>query len=95
MHAPIGFRLFEQLILLAIGLLLVLSLSGLLRVWQWKQNAQVGEGVTYDLRMAIRSSLRNPIPGRSNHRELIWRCNADASIEGTPQAGSANWAPSG
>jgi ATP-binding cassette subfamily B protein len=48
----------DQLILLAIGLLLIPSLSGLFRVWQRKLNARVGEGVTYDLRMAIYAHLQ-------------------------------------
>ena len=48
----------DHLILLAIGLLLIPSLGGLLRVWQRRLNAQVGEGVTYDLRMAIYSHLQ-------------------------------------
>ena len=48
----------DQLILLAIGLLLIPSLSGLFRVWQRMLNAQVGEGVTYDLRMAVYEHLQ-------------------------------------
>jgi len=48
----------EQLFLLAIALLVMPSLSGLFRVWQRKLNAQVSEGVTYDLRMAIYAHLQ-------------------------------------
>lgn len=70
----------EQLILLAIGLLLIPSLSGLFRVWQRKLNAQVGEGVTYDLRMAIYAHLqRMSLQFYTNTKvgELISRLNND------------------
>jgi ATP-binding cassette subfamily B protein len=70
----------EQLIFLAIGLLLIPSLSGLFRVWQRKLNAQVGEGVTYDLRMAIYTHLqRMSLQFFTNTKvgELISRLNND------------------
>ena len=70
----------EQLILLAIGLLLIPSLSGLFRVWQRKLSAQVGEGVTYDLRMAIYAHLqRMSLQFFTNTKvgELISRLNND------------------
>ena len=72
----------EQLILLAIGLLLIPSLSGLFRVWQRKLSAQVGEGVTYDLRMAIYAHLqRMSLHFFTNTKvgELISRLNNDVS----------------
>jgi ATP-binding cassette subfamily B protein len=70
----------EQLIFLAIGLLLIPSLNGLFRVWQRKLNAQVGEGVTYDLRMAIYTHLqRMSLQFFTNTKvgELISRLNND------------------
>jgi len=70
----------EQLIFLAIGLLLIPSLSGLFRVWQRKLSAQVGEGVTYDLRMAIYTHLqRMSLQFFTNTKvgELISRMNND------------------
>jgi ATP-binding cassette, subfamily B, bacterial len=69
-----------QLIFLAVGLLLIPSLSGLLRVWQRKLSAQVGEGVTYDLRMAIYTHLqRMSLQFFTNTKvgELISRMNND------------------
>jgi ATP-binding cassette subfamily B protein len=70
----------QQLILLAIGLLLIPSLSGLFRVWQRKLSAQIGEGVTYDLRMAIYAHLqRMSLQFFTNTKigELISRLNND------------------
>jgi ATP-binding cassette subfamily B protein len=70
----------EQLIFLAVGLLLIPSLSGLFRVWQRKLSAQVGEGVTYDLRMAIYSHLQHmSLQFFTNTKigELISRLNND------------------
>jgi len=70
----------DRLILLAFGLLLIPSLSGLFRVWQRKLNAQVGEGVTYDLRMAIYAHLqRMSLQFYTNTKvgELISRLNND------------------
>jgi ATP-binding cassette subfamily B protein len=70
----------EQLILMALALLLIPSFSGLFRVWQRKLNAQVGEGVTYDLRMAIYAHLqRMSLRFFTNTKvgELISRLNND------------------
>ncbi len=70
----------KQLIFVAIGLLLIPSLGGLFRVWQRKLNALVGEGVTYDLRMAIYAHLqRMSLQFFTNTRvgELISRLNND------------------
>jgi ATP-binding cassette, subfamily B, bacterial len=70
----------EQLVLLAIGMLLIPLLSGLFRVWQRKLNAQIGEGVTYDLRMAVYTHLqRMSLHFFTNTRvgELISRLNND------------------
>jgi ATP-binding cassette, subfamily B, bacterial len=70
----------EQLIFLAVGLLLIPSLIGLFRVWQRKLSAQVGEGVTYDLRMAIYTHLqRMSLQFFTNTKigELISRLNND------------------
>jgi ATP-binding cassette subfamily B protein len=69
-----------QLIVLALGLLFIPSLSGLFRVWQRQLNAQVGEGVTYDLRMAIYAHLqRMSLQFYTNTKigELISRLNND------------------
>jgi ATP-binding cassette subfamily B protein len=77
----------DQLILLAIGLLIIPSLSGLFRVWQRRLNAQVGEGVTYDLRMALYSHLqRMSLQFFTNTRtgELISRLNND--VQGAQNA---------
>jgi ATP-binding cassette subfamily B protein len=70
----------EGLVLLAIGLLLTPSLSGLFRVWQRNLSAQIGEGVTYDLRMAIYTHLlRMSLQFFTNTKmgELISRLNND------------------
>jgi ATP-binding cassette subfamily B protein len=70
----------EGLVLLAIGLLLIPSLSGLFRVWQRKLSAQIGEGVTYDLRMALYTHLqRMSLQFFTNTKmgELISRLNND------------------
>ena len=69
-----------QLVLLAIVLLLIPSLSGLFRVWQRKLNAQVGEGVTFDLRMVVYNHLhRMSLQFFTNTRvgEMISRLNND------------------
>ncbi len=69
-----------QLILLAIGMLFIPGLSGLFRVWQRRLNAQIGEGVTYDLRMAIYNHLqRMSLQFFTNTKmgELISRMNND------------------
>ena len=70
----------RHLIYLSVGLLIIPTLAGLFRVWQRKLNARVGEGVTYDLRMAIyahlqRMSLRFYTNTKSG--ELISRLNND------------------
>lgn len=70
----------NQLIVLAVGLLLIPSLGGLFRVWQRRLSAQVGEGVTYDLRMAVYTHLqRMSLQFFTNTRvgELISRLNND------------------
>ena len=70
----------EQLVLLAIGLLVIPALSGLFRVGQRKLSAQIGEGVTYDLRMAIYAHLqRMSLQFFTNTKvgELISRLNND------------------
>jgi ATP-binding cassette subfamily B protein len=70
----------QPLILLAIGLLLIPAVSGLLRVWQRKLSAQIGEGVTYDLRMSIYTHLqRMSLQFYTNTKvgELISRLNND------------------
>ena len=70
----------EQLVLLAVGLLLIPSLGGLLRVWQRRLSAQVGEGVTYNLRIAIYTHLqRMSLQFFTNTKvgELISRLNND------------------
>ncbi|MFC2026287.1 ABC transporter ATP-binding protein, partial [Chloroflexota bacterium] len=48
----------DQLILLSLGLLLIPSIGGGLSVWQRRLNAQVGEGVIYDLRVALYTRLQ-------------------------------------
>lgn len=70
----------QQLVFLAIGLLIIPALSGLFRVWQRKLSAQIGEGVTYDLRMAIYAHLqRMSLQFFTNTKvgELISRLNND------------------
>jgi len=48
----------QQLIFLALGLLLIPSLGGLINVFQRRLNARIGEGVIYDLRVALYTSLQ-------------------------------------
>jgi ATP-binding cassette subfamily B protein len=70
----------SQLVMLAVGMLFIPALSGLFRVWQRRLNAQIGEGVTYDLRMAIYAHLqRMSLQFFTNTRmgELISRMNND------------------
>jgi ATP-binding cassette subfamily B protein len=70
----------SQLIFLAVGMLFIPALSGLFRVWQRRLNAQIGEGVTYDLRMAIYAHLqRMSLQFFTNTKmgELISRMNND------------------
>ncbi len=70
----------QQLIFLAIGLLFIPLVSGIFRVWQRRLNAQIGEGVTYDLRMALYAHLqRMSMHFFTNTKigELISRLNND------------------
>lgn len=70
----------NQLVILAVGMLFIPALSGIFRVWQRRLNAQIGEGVTYDLRMAIYTHLqRMSLQFFTNTRmgELISRMNND------------------
>jgi len=48
----------DQLVLLALGLLLIPALGGGIAVIQRRLNAQVGEGVIYDLRVALFARLQ-------------------------------------
>ncbi|MEW5873007.1 MAG: ABC transporter ATP-binding protein [Chloroflexota bacterium] len=48
----------DQLLLLAVGLLLIPALSGGINVIQRRLNARVGEGVIYDLRVALFARLQ-------------------------------------
>ncbi len=69
-----------QLIILAVAMLFIPGLSGIFRVWQRRLNAQIGEGVTYDLRMAIYAHLqRMSLQFFTNTKmgELISRMNND------------------
>jgi len=75
------------LILLATGLLVIPLLTGLFRVWQRRLNAKVGEGVTYDLRMALYAHLqRMSLQFFTNTRvgELTSRLNND--VQGAQNA---------
>ncbi|MBN1147148.1 MAG: ABC transporter ATP-binding protein [Anaerolineales bacterium] len=49
----------EQLVLLALGLLLIPALGGLINVFQRRLNARIGEGVIYDLRVALFARLQH------------------------------------
>jgi ATP-binding cassette subfamily B protein len=49
----------DQLILLALGLLVIPALGGLITVVQRQLNARVGEGVIYDLRVALFARLQH------------------------------------
>src|SRR5664280_1307509 len=51
-------RNIHRLILLAIALLLIPALTGAINVAQRRINARVGEGVTYDLRLALYARLQ-------------------------------------
>jgi ATP-binding cassette subfamily B protein len=51
-------RNIHRLILLSVGLLLIPSLTGIFNVIQRRVNARVGEGVTYDLRLALYGRLQ-------------------------------------
>jgi ATP-binding cassette subfamily B protein len=51
-------RNIHRLILLSVALLLIPSLTGIFNVIQRRVNARVGEGVTYDLRLALYGRLQ-------------------------------------
>jgi len=51
-------RNIHALVLLAVALLLIPALTGVMNVIQRRVNARVGEGVTYDLRMALYGRLQ-------------------------------------
>jgi ATP-binding cassette subfamily B protein len=70
----------HRLILLAIGLLILPILSGILTITNRRFNSRVGEGVTYDLRVALYSHLqRMSLRFFTNTRvgELMSRLNND------------------
>jgi len=70
----------DQLILLALGLLLIPALGGGINVVQRHLNAQVGEGVIYDLRVALYTSLQRMSLRFFTHTkvgELMSRLNND------------------
>lgn len=48
----------DRLVLLSIGLLIIPALGGAINVWQRRMNAAVGEGVIYDLRLALYARLQ-------------------------------------
>ncbi len=48
----------QRLVLLAFALLLIPAIGGLINVWQRRLNAVVGEGVIYDLRVALYAHLQ-------------------------------------
>lgn len=52
-------RDIHGLVLLTAGLLMIPALNGAINVTQWRMNARVGEGVTYDLRLALYSRLQH------------------------------------
>ncbi|MCC6957081.1 MAG: ABC transporter ATP-binding protein [Anaerolineales bacterium] len=69
-----------QLVLLASGLLVIPALGGLINVFQRRMNAIVGEGVIYDLRVALFARLqRMSLRFFTNTRvgELMSRLNND------------------
>ncbi len=69
-----------RLVLLAFALLLIPAIGGLINVWQRRLNAQVGEGVIYDLRVALYAHLqRMSLRFFTNTRigELMSRLNND------------------
>jgi ATP-binding cassette subfamily B protein len=76
-----------QLIYLAVGMLFIPLLSGLFRVLQRRLNAQIGEGVTFDLRKALYTHLqRMSLHFFTNTKmgELISRLNND--VQGAQDA---------
>src|SRR3972149_4646453 len=50
--------LLDRLVQLSLGLLLIPALGGAINVWQRRLNAAVGEGVIYDLRVALYARLQ-------------------------------------
>ena len=70
----------KQLIFLALGLLVIPALGGLIEVFRRRLNAGIGEGVIYDLRVALYTRLqRMSLRFFTNTRlgELISRLNND------------------
>ena len=70
----------NRLVLLALGLLLIPPLGGAINVVQRRLNAWVGEGVIYDLRVALYSSLQRMSLRFFTHTkvgELMSRLNND------------------
>jgi ATP-binding cassette subfamily B protein len=70
----------KRLVLQALALLLIPAIGGLINVWQRRLNAQVGEGVIYDLRVALYAHLqRMSLRFFTNTRigELMSRLNND------------------
>src|SRR5512136_2371987 len=70
----------SRLIVLIVGLLTIPLLTGALNVWQRQINARVGEGVVYDLRVALFSHLqRMSLRFFTNTRvgEMMSRLNND------------------
>ncbi len=70
----------QRLVLLAFSLLLIPAIGGLINVWQRRLNAMVGEGVIYDLRVALYAHLqRMSLRFFTNTRigELMSRLNND------------------
>ncbi len=70
----------NRLVLLALGLLLIPALGGAINVVQRRLNAWVGEGVIYDLRVALYSSLQRMSLRFFTHTkvgELMSRLNND------------------
>ena len=70
----------NRLLLLTIGLLLIPTATGWIGVWQRRLNSQVGEGVIYDLRVALYSRLQRMSLRFFTHTrvgELMSRLNND------------------
>ena len=70
----------KQLIFLALGLLVIPALGGLIEVFRRRLNAGIGEGVIYDLRVALYTRLqRMSLRFFTNTRlgELVSRLNND------------------
>src|SRR5574337_248685 len=73
-------RDLKRLIVLALGLLLIPALNSAVNVWQRRLNAQVGEGVIYDLRLALYTHLQEMSLRFFTHTkigELMSRLNND------------------